>query len=52
MVDKITIVAKSRAGARVGRLEDADILRSNQGVLIFFGHAVSPRASSVRGDKE
>jgi mRNA interferase MazF len=44
MVDKITTVPKSKVGARVGRLDDDDILRLNQAVLVFLGLAVSPRA--------
>ncbi len=44
MVDKITTVSKSKVGAHVGRLDDADILRLNQAVLVFLGLAVSPRA--------
>jgi len=45
MVDKITTIPKSRAGARAGRLDDEDILRLNQAVLVFLGLAISPRAS-------
>jgi mRNA interferase MazF len=45
MVDKISTVAKSKIGARVGRLDDEDILRLNQSMLLFLGLAVSPRAS-------
>lgn len=44
MVDKITTVPKSKIGARVGRLDDDDILRLNQAILVFLGLAVSPRA--------
>src|ERR1700724_553429 len=44
MVDKITTVPKTKVGARVGRLDDEDILRLNQAVLVFLGLAVSPRA--------
>jgi mRNA interferase MazF len=44
MVDKITTVAKSKVGARVGRLGDDDILRLNQAMIVFLGLAVSPRA--------
>jgi mRNA interferase MazF len=44
MVDKITTVPKSKVGDRVGRLDDEDILRLNQAVLVFLGLAVSPRA--------
>jgi mRNA interferase MazF len=43
MVDKITTVPKIKVGARVGRLDDEDILRLNQAVLVFLGLAVSPR---------
>jgi mRNA interferase MazF len=43
MVDKITTVPKTKVGARVGRLDDEDILRLNQAVLVFMGLAVSPR---------
>ena len=45
MVDKITTVPKSKLGVRVGRLDDEDILRLNQAVLVFLGLAVSPRAN-------
>lgn len=44
MVDKITTVSKTKVGARVGRLDDEDILRLNQAVLVFLGLAVSPRS--------
>jgi mRNA interferase MazF len=43
MVDKITTVPKTTIGARVGRLDDEDILRLNQAVLVFLGLAVSSR---------
>ena len=43
MADKITTVPKTKIGARVGRLDDEDILRLNQAVLVFLGLAVSPR---------
>jgi mRNA interferase MazF len=44
MVDKITTVAKVKVGARIGRLDDDDVLRLNQAVLVFLGLAASPRA--------
>jgi mRNA interferase MazF len=44
MVDKITTVPKSKIGVRVGRLDDADVVRLNQAVLVFLGLTVSPRA--------
>jgi mRNA interferase MazF len=43
MVDKITTVPKAKIGVRVGRLDDEDILRLNEAVLLFLGLAVSPR---------
>jgi len=49
MVDKITTVPKSKVGARVGRLDDEDILRLNQAVLVFLGLAISPRANWEEG---
>ena len=45
MVDKVTTVQKSKLGARIGRLDDEDILRLNQALLVFLGLAVSPRAN-------
>jgi mRNA interferase MazF len=42
MVDKITTVAKSKIGERVGRLDDADAMRLNQAMLVFLGLANSP----------
>jgi mRNA interferase MazF len=43
MVDKITTVPKSKVGERIGRLEDEDVVRLNQAVMVFLGLAVSPR---------
>ena len=47
MVDKITTVPKSKVGARVGRLDDEDILRLNQALLVFLGLAVSPKTKQA-----
>ncbi len=44
MIDKITTVPKSRVGARLGRLDDEDILRMNQAMVVFLGLAISPRS--------
>lgn len=44
MVDKISTVPKTKIGLRVGRLDDEDLLRLNQAVLVFLGLAVSPRS--------
>lgn len=43
MVDKITTVPKSKVGECIGRLDDEDVVRLNQAVMVFLGLAVSPR---------
>ncbi|MGC8536862.1 MAG: type II toxin-antitoxin system PemK/MazF family toxin [Rhizomicrobium sp.] len=43
MVDKITTVPKSKVGELIGRLDDEDVVRLNQAVMVFLGLAVSPR---------
>jgi mRNA interferase MazF len=45
MVDKTTSVPRTKVGARIGRLDDEDILRLNQALLVFLGLAVSPRGT-------
>ncbi|MBL9010854.1 MAG: type II toxin-antitoxin system PemK/MazF family toxin [Alphaproteobacteria bacterium] len=45
MVDKITTVPKSKVGDRIGRLDNEDVVRLNQAVMVFLGLAVSPRPS-------
>lgn len=42
MVDKITTVPKARIGARIGRLDDEDIVRLNRAAVVFLGIA-APR---------
>ena len=42
-MDKITTVAKAKVGQRIERLDDADIVRLNQAVVVFLGLAISPR---------
>jgi mRNA interferase MazF len=49
VVDKITTVPKTKVGVRIGRLDDEDILRLNQAVLVFLGLAVSLRARRGAG---
>ena len=39
MADKITTVAKTKVGTRLGRLADADMVRLNRAVLVFLGIA-------------
>ena len=43
MVDKITTVPKAKVGRRIGRLDDEDMVRLNQAMMVFLGMAVSPR---------
>ena len=47
MVDKIATVPKTKVGACVGRLDDEEILRLNQAVLVFLGLAVSPKTKQA-----
>ena len=39
MVDKLTTVPKERLGARIGRLDDEDMVRLNRAMLVFLGLA-------------
>jgi mRNA interferase MazF len=39
MIDKITTVAKTKIGTKIGRLSDEDIVRLNRAVLVFLGLA-------------
>lgn len=39
MVDKVTTVAKTKLGKRLGLLSDGDVQRLNQAMLIFLGLA-------------
>jgi mRNA interferase MazF len=43
MVDKITTVPKSKMGTLIGHLDEQDVLRLNQAVLVFLGLAASPK---------
>lgn len=45
MVDKITTVPKEKLGSRIGRLDDEDVVRLNQAILVFLGLAGSPRSA-------
>jgi mRNA interferase MazF len=46
MADKITTVPKTKPGPRIGRLDDENILRLNQALLVFLGLAASPRTQT------
>ncbi|HEX4098745.1 MAG TPA: type II toxin-antitoxin system PemK/MazF family toxin, partial [Caulobacteraceae bacterium] len=39
MVDKITTLPESKVGARIGHLDDEDMLRLNRAMLVFLGLA-------------
>lgn len=39
MVDKIMTVPKTKVGARIGRLDDEDLVRLNRAVVVFLGLA-------------
>lgn len=44
MVDKIVTVPKPKLGSRIGHLDDGDVTRLNQAVLVFLGLAASRKA--------
>jgi len=44
MVDKITTVPKSKVGNHIGRLDDEDMIRLNQAMMVFLGLAGSPKS--------
>lgn len=44
MVEKVTSVRKTRMGKRIGRLDDADMARLDQVLIVYLGLAASPRA--------
>lgn len=48
MADKITTVPKTKIGARVGRLDDEDLVRLNRAVLVFLGLAGAPNENARR----
>lgn len=39
MVDKVMTVPKTKVGTRIGRLEDADVVRLNRAIVVFLGLA-------------
>jgi mRNA interferase MazF len=39
MIDKIMTIPKTKIGTRIGRLDDADIVRLNRAVVVFLGLA-------------
>jgi mRNA interferase MazF len=51
MVDKISTVARTRLGARIGRLDEADMIRLNRSVLIFLGLTLPARSREKLKDK-
>lgn len=52
MVDKIVTVPRSKVGERRGRLDDEDIVRLNQAILVFLGLASSSRVGrTAQGDE-
>lgn len=44
MVDKVTTVRRDKIGSLIGRLDDEDIVRLNQALLVFLGLARSARS--------
>jgi hypothetical protein len=51
-VDKISSVPKSKVGERIGRLDDEDVVRLNQALMVCLGLAVSPRTGGKENDRK
>ena len=50
MIDKITTVHKTKLGKRIGYLEERDIVRMNQSIIVFLGLATSTKVSIEEND--
>jgi mRNA interferase MazF len=48
MVDKVTTMPRSKIRTHVGRLDEQDIMRLNQAVLVFLGLAAPPKIKRAR----
>ena len=46
MVDKLTTVPRSKLGTRIGCLDDEDMVRLNQAMVVFLGLARSVRSQT------
>ena len=46
MIDKVTTVSKAKLGTRIGRIDDEDVLRLNQALMVFLGLARPPSAAA------
>ena len=51
MVDKISTISKQRLGKKIGRLDDLDIVRLNQAMIVFLGLARGTRTPKNRPTK-
>ena len=54
MIDKITTIARSRVGMRIGQLEPAIIARMDRAIIVYLGLATSygaarPRTAGANG---
>lgn len=44
MIDKVVTVRRTRIGARIGQLDDVDMVRVNRAIAVFLGLGSSSRA--------
>ena len=51
MADKISTISKQKLGKKIGRLDDQDILRLNQAIVLFLGLARGTRSPKERPTK-
>lgn len=47
MVDKVTTIPRTKLGAAIGRLADADLLRLNRALALFLGLATVGQAGGA-----
>jgi len=48
MVDKIATVPKSELGRALGHLDDEDVVRLNQSIIVFLALEISPRSTQAQ----
>lgn len=48
MVDKVTTMPRAKLGRRIGRLDDADLVRLNRAIMVFLGLATGKVPASSK----
>ena len=50
MIDKVSTVPRTKIGRKLGRLDEQEVTRLNQALLVFFGLAAPVRARDFPGE--